>query len=219
MASRRVEQAAATRQRLLAAARVLFAARGFDDTNLRDVAAGAKVAVGTVFVHFADKSDLLHACLYDELERVLDATLATSTSGPLLDRIGVVGDAVFGFYEQNAALSKTLLRHSLLAQGPWAQKFAAQLGRAHGAVAGFVVEARAVGEVRHDVDVTMFALAFLSFFQFSLTSWVQGAHPNAHTWWKRLLVQHVDGVRPTVTAATTATTTTTEPESTKGVAP
>lgn len=194
MATGRLDKATATRERLLVAARALFAERGFDDTSLRDVAAAADVAVGTVFVHFVDKADLLHAALFDDLERTLDAALVVPP-GPLLHRLQHVGDAVFDYYERSPSLSRTLLRQSLFSTGPWAQKFAAQLGRVHGAVVMLTREAQATGEVRGDVDVMMFAIAFLSFFQFALTSWVTQAHPAPRAWLARLLRQHTDGVR------------------------
>ena len=71
----RDEQREQTRRRLLAAARGRFEADGFEATRLRDVAADAEVSVGAVFVHFADKCDLLHAALFEDLEEALDRAL------------------------------------------------------------------------------------------------------------------------------------------------
>lgn len=188
----RLDRAAATRDRLLAAARTLFVERGFDDTSLRDVATAADVAVGTVFVHFVDKADLLHAVLHDGLEQTLDVACAPPP-GPLLVRLQFIADTVFGHYEQQPALSRALLRQSMSATGPWAQKFAAQHGRVHGVVVALVEQARG-SEVRDDVDAGLFGLAFLSFFQFALMSWVQQAHPAPRAWIARLLRQHIEGV-------------------------
>lgn len=188
----RVDRAAATRERLLTVARAYFTERGFDGTSLRDVAMAANVAVGTVFVHFADKSDLLHAVLHDALEHTLDVATAPPP-GPLLARLQFVADTVFDHYEADPALSRALLQQSLLATGPWAQKFAAQHARVHGVIVTLVEQARGT-EVRDDVDAGLFGLAFLSFFQFALMSWVQQAHPAPRQWIARLLRQHLDGV-------------------------
>ena len=50
---------AQTRTRILDAAQRLFAAKGFDGTTTRDLAAAANVAEGTLFRHFANKKAIL----------------------------------------------------------------------------------------------------------------------------------------------------------------
>lgn len=50
---------AQTRNRILDAARRLFAAQGFDGTTTRDLAQAAGVAEGTLFRHFANKKAIL----------------------------------------------------------------------------------------------------------------------------------------------------------------
>lgn len=65
--------AAHNRQRVLTAARELFAARGLEAT-LNDVAHHANVGVGTVYRRFATKDDLLEAIFEDGIEQI--ATLA-----------------------------------------------------------------------------------------------------------------------------------------------
>jgi AcrR family transcriptional regulator len=53
--SRRERRKAETRRRLLDAARTLFATQGYDATRPQDIAREADVAVGTFYLHFADK--------------------------------------------------------------------------------------------------------------------------------------------------------------------
>lgn len=65
--------AARNRQRVLTAARELFAARGLEAT-LNDVAHHANVGVGTVYRRFATKDELLEAIFEDGIEQI--ATLA-----------------------------------------------------------------------------------------------------------------------------------------------
>ncbi len=59
----RQRAAAATRDRLLAAATTLFADYGSDNTTIAMVARRAGVASGTVHLHFADREALLQAVL------------------------------------------------------------------------------------------------------------------------------------------------------------
>lgn len=57
------DQKAATRQRILAAARKVFLRTGFVDANLNEVAALAGVGKGTLYRHFEHKGDLYLAML------------------------------------------------------------------------------------------------------------------------------------------------------------
>lgn len=76
-----------TRQKLLDAGRVAFAARGHDGVNLqRDILGPAGVSVGSFYHQFGDKTDLLVAVLEEAAERgraaMADATEATQSGPP-----------------------------------------------------------------------------------------------------------------------------------------
>lgn len=60
---RRAQQAARTREAVLAAATYLFSTRGWSGTAMRDVAAEADVSVETVYSGFGSKIDLLLAAV------------------------------------------------------------------------------------------------------------------------------------------------------------
>jgi AcrR family transcriptional regulator len=77
--SRRQRNRAQQRERILGAAFELFAARGFDDVTVEDVARAAGVARATVFNHFSSKQGLVEAITVQVLrayEAMLDAALA-----------------------------------------------------------------------------------------------------------------------------------------------
>ncbi|WP_370948406.1 TetR family transcriptional regulator [Amycolatopsis sp. cg5] len=77
--TRRHEQALENRRRIVAAACVLFAERGYGRTTLADIAASAGVAVETVYAAFKNKPTLLH--------RAWDVTVGgDDTDIQLLDR-------------------------------------------------------------------------------------------------------------------------------------
>lgn len=63
-ASRRREQAAQTRDRILEAARGLFVANGYGRTTMADIARAAGVATETVYAAFRTKANLLHHVWY-----------------------------------------------------------------------------------------------------------------------------------------------------------
>ncbi|WP_395444778.1 TetR/AcrR family transcriptional regulator [Caulobacter sp. UC70_42] len=73
----RTDQKAATRERVLEAARDLFNEVGYDETTIRAIAERAGVSVGSVFTTFASKAEVLShvmnhrlAELYAELDHV-----------------------------------------------------------------------------------------------------------------------------------------------------
>jgi AcrR family transcriptional regulator len=92
----RQTQKAATRGRVLQAARELFETEGYHGATIRAIARRANVSVGTVFTSFASKGDILSEVmedrldpLYNELDRV-----ASHLRGSTIDRLR----SLFGIY-------------------------------------------------------------------------------------------------------------------------
>ena len=71
----RANRAGATREALIAAARALFAERGYHDVSVRDVTARAGVTRGSLTHHFGGKEALFLA-VFDAVERELIAEIA-----------------------------------------------------------------------------------------------------------------------------------------------
>jgi TetR/AcrR family transcriptional regulator len=65
---RRDEARALFRNAILEAAEAVFAEKGFHRARIQDVAARARIAVGTVYNHFDEKEDLLRALLEERTE-------------------------------------------------------------------------------------------------------------------------------------------------------
>ncbi|WP_437684954.1 TetR/AcrR family transcriptional regulator [Sorangium sp. So ce176] len=193
---RRDAQKDATRARILEVARDHFERHGFEAANVRAIAADAGVAAGTVLLHFADKRDLLHAALFDDLAATAAEAVRDEEPGPLEQRLHRLAAAFFAHYARRPTLSKTLLRESLFADPPWQARFAEQVGAAHRRVVELFDDARAAGEVADDADAALFGVAFFSFYYFALIAWVQGAHPSPVALVDRLVAQHLCGLRP-----------------------
>lgn len=192
----RVAQKTATGVAVLEAAREEFERVGFEGANLRTIASRAGVSAGTVLHHFGDKKELLHAALFHDLETTLTRVLADLGPGPLEAQLKRLTRGVFKYYQRRPTLSRPLLKESLFADGVWAQRFTAQLGQAHAAVARLTEEAIARGELRAGVNGPLFSVAYFSFFYFALISWVQGAHANPGLLVERLIAQQLEGQRP-----------------------
>ena len=189
--ARKAETAAA----VLEAARDEFERVGFEKANLRAIATRAGVSAGTVLHHFKDKRELLHAALFDELDRTLKRALAVPGSGPLEAQLDRLARAVLHHYQARPKLSRTLLAESLFADPPWAQRFAAQTGAVHAALVALTTAAVRRKEFQPSLDAPLFAVAWLSFFYFALISWAQGAHAQPVSLVGKLTSQHLAGHR------------------------
>jgi AcrR family transcriptional regulator len=74
--TRRQKQKAETREVILDSARKLFEAKGFEKTTMRGVAINADIGLGTIYKHFANKSEMLAAALLGDLTRLYDGAMA-----------------------------------------------------------------------------------------------------------------------------------------------
>jgi AcrR family transcriptional regulator len=96
---RRAEHAADTRTALVAAARRLFAAHGYDATGTEQIVAEARVTRGALYHHFRDKADLFRAAVTEAAAEVAlqltDEQLATEAASPLDD----IRDGVSAFLD------------------------------------------------------------------------------------------------------------------------
>jgi AcrR family transcriptional regulator len=72
-----------TREKITAAARVLFAERGYEGATIRDIAKAAGMSTGAVFASFTDKSDL-----FTEIAEAEQARLHAAMRAAAADRAG-----------------------------------------------------------------------------------------------------------------------------------
>jgi AcrR family transcriptional regulator len=86
---RRTEHASDTRTALIAAARLLFAAQGYDGTGTEQIVADARVTRGALYHHFRDKADLFRAVMAEAAgsvaQRLIDEQLASESPSPLAE--------------------------------------------------------------------------------------------------------------------------------------
>jgi AcrR family transcriptional regulator len=186
----------ATRARILDVARLHFERDGFEAASIRAIASESGVATGTVLLHFTDKSGLLHAALYEDLEKAIARCLAAKTRGPLLTRLSAVARPFYAYYAARPKLSRTLLRESLFAEEPWRARFTNQVTRVTAHVSMLVEQAKADGELAPETNARLLSVAFLSFYYFALLGWVQGGIEDPLPVFEKLMAQQLGEVRP-----------------------
>ncbi|QRO01082.1 TetR/AcrR family transcriptional regulator [Archangium violaceum] len=196
MSTGRAQQKEETRLRVLKAARRHFEEHGFDEANLRAIAAEANVSAATVIVHFKDKKELLHAALFDDLEETIERALRELPEAELETQLHAITESFFGYYQAHPKLSRTLLKESLFAEPPWAQRFSGQVTKVHARIAGLYQAAAAKAGVDSAAEAPLFAVAYLSFYYFALIAWAQGANDAPVRMVDGLVAQHLRGLLP-----------------------
>src|SRR5688572_17617443 len=78
--SSKADRAEATRRRLLAAPRELFARRAYADVGTEEIVRRARVTRGALYHHFRDKRDLFRE-VHEGIERELTESIAADMAG------------------------------------------------------------------------------------------------------------------------------------------
>jgi AcrR family transcriptional regulator len=190
----RAAQKEETQKRILEVARAHFERDGFEASSIRAIADDAEVAVGTVALHFVDKKGLLHAALYDDLERTIAVCVSRGTRGALAKRLTEIFEPAYEYYARRPQLSRTLLETSLFATPPWRERFGSQVTRVHMRIFAVVEAARRREEIASDVDANVFGAAIFSFYYMALIGWMQEQVPEPLKLFRSMVEQHVRGV-------------------------
>ncbi len=121
---------ARTRADLLAAARTVFAARGYHEASIAEITELADVGVGTFYLHFRDKEAVLATLIEEGLREMMEQVTAAVAQRPPEQRLALFIRAFF----QHAAARRDLFQILLSGTGPGAhpQTFLAQARMAEG---------------------------------------------------------------------------------------
>ncbi|MGY1945080.1 TetR family transcriptional regulator [Nocardia asiatica] len=126
-----------TPERILAAARVLFATRGYRATSMQAIADEVGVTKAALYYHFDSKDAILHQLTLPLLDE-LDAVLASAEQEPSTE--GVRWRAIEGYVDVHLRHRHTLTMlvrdMTLLVQAPVADRFRSAIALANELVAG-----------------------------------------------------------------------------------
>jgi AcrR family transcriptional regulator len=111
---RREERKAQNRAKLLAAARKVFAEKGFGEASARDIVRETDLATGTFYNYFRDKEEVFRALL-EEFEQRVTAAVNRSRHDPDLTLPQRIEEGARAFYEvvaEDAELFSVLRRNA-----------------------------------------------------------------------------------------------------------
>jgi AcrR family transcriptional regulator len=188
------KDAARNLERILAAAREVFAERGLEVT-LDDIAHHAGVGVGTVYRRFADKEQLIDA-LFDER---LDAIAARAESASEIADPWLALETFFEGILGELANDRGL-RELSFAGRHGRERVARARARIDPLVDVLVARAHASGQLRADVVATD-----VMFVQKMVCAVIDMTRDVSRDAWRRYLTIVLDGLRPARTAPTELT--------------
>ena len=145
-----------TRQKVLDAARALFAERGYEPATIRDIAKGAGMSTGAVFANFQDKAELFEAVLSEDLAKLAETLRAAAAAETSL-RGRLLAALTAGYH---GSLEQLPLVQAVVARS-WFQPVAAEM-RTRTAIKPLVMVVSDAlqtgvreGELRQDADVRL----------------------------------------------------------------
>lgn len=165
-----------TRQKVLDAARALFAERGYEPATIRDIAKGAGMSTGAVFANFQDKAELFEAVLSEDLARLAETMKAAAGGESTLRArlMAVLGAGYHGSLEQLPLVQAVVARS-------WFQPVAAEMRTRAAVTPLLAVVSDALqtgvreGELRQDVDVRLLSELIYSAY---LSNYRRAAYDN-----------------------------------------
>lgn len=169
----RREQKRATRDRVIAAARLVFNREGYDAATIRMIADEAGVSAGSVFTTFSSKAELLHEVAAANVASVVEifrsqaANPGVSARDQLRDGFCEVGRRSLTQIRLIASMAAGSWNWSPEHQGVNANEFwASRFGLAYEAAKSIIRAGQARGEIRSDASpglvVDLIQAAFIS---------------------------------------------------------
>jgi AcrR family transcriptional regulator len=100
---RRERERQELRQKILDAARELFAARGYEAVTMREIAARIEYSATALYKHFADKESLVRELCHQDYAALAGRFMEAVSSGDPLERMARAGLVYLDFAAQNPA--------------------------------------------------------------------------------------------------------------------
>jgi AcrR family transcriptional regulator len=172
------------RERLLVAARGVFAAAGAD-ASLQEIAQRAGVGVGTLYRHFPKRGDLVAALFELEVERWLEVSNRAAAIADPWEAFRVYVVEILELQVGNGLLPGVLMH-----EGAAESRLTEANAELSAVAEGLIERARDTGAIRTD-----FSLSDLALLMWSFTPVIEATQDVAPAAWRRHLTVVLDGLR------------------------
>ncbi len=161
------------RQRIIEAARSLFAAQGFAETTTLQIAEAADIGTGTLFLYARSKEDLLVMVFKDEmLATALDSFRRLPAGQPVIENILVVFDRMVDYHERDIEMARVLMRELVIPVSGRAAVIDELMQGILGGFADLVRAGQSRGEVGTRIEPQLAAQMIFGLYYFGLLGWL-----------------------------------------------
>ena len=200
-------------ERIIAAAREVFAEKGFESATLKQIAGNAGLGIATLFNYVTDKRDLIYLIFNEEMEQLVEKALATPKSWQSFEgKILSITEPHYRLFAQDPVLSRILLSEVMLqTPGFHLGRFRSLRQRLIDGIEKLAVEAQETGEIDMEESADMIARHIFFSFSIAILWWVASPQPHwrdGQTEFQRILNLQMNGLRPKHNASSAARTAT-----------
>ena len=144
--------------RIRRAAKKIFLSKGFEVATVREVAAAAEVAFGTIFLYAKDKQDLLFLLFEDDLTELGDRAFEkVDRRLPFVDQLVMYFTEFYEFFIMTPQLSRDMLREITFHAGLVATRLWAGVQNQERHIAELIGHAQEKNDVNPDFDPDVLA--------------------------------------------------------------
>ncbi len=186
-------------ERITAAARELFRAKGFEETTAREICERAGIGTGTLFLYVRDKRELLFLTFEADARRLFaEGKAEAAASSGLVAQLMCLFGRFTAYYARDRVLSKAIVQelffrtHDPGGLGRLTREFAEH-------VAELVAAAQARGELRADLTPARAAMALFAHYAYWMLGWLGTemlSRESVEPGLRRALELQVEGLRP-----------------------
>ncbi|HTM26426.1 MAG TPA: TetR/AcrR family transcriptional regulator [Vicinamibacterales bacterium] len=161
------------REAILRAAIDVFAARGFFNAQVADVARSAGVAAGTVYLYFRSKDDLLVSIFERTMrEAIQEGRACVAPLSDPIEQLRAVARVHLGRMGRDRSLA-IVFQVELRQSTKFMERFSATLLREYlGIIRGIIVSGQQSGAFRRDLNATLAAKLFFGGLDEMATNWI-----------------------------------------------
>jgi AcrR family transcriptional regulator len=174
--NRRERAKGVKRDRIIEAARQLFAEKGFAGTTTQEIAARADVGTGTLFLYAQTKEDLLVMVFRDEIIGINRRSFKSAPrNAALLDQLMFVFHSMVRYHDRDIETTRILMRQVTIATG--VERLAdvkEMLDEVRVGIADLIALHQKSGQVRSDIDHVDAAEVLFAVYLLGLLQWLSG---------------------------------------------
>jgi TetR/AcrR family fatty acid metabolism transcriptional regulator len=170
------------RQRILAAAEAAFSAGGYHNASLAVIARQADLAVGTLYLYFADKADLYGHVILEKMNQIterFEQALASGDSAAECLRAAV--HSQFAFHDANRHFFEIFLHQHQVHNSPLHARHWEELEELKRRILVRIEECVARGQRQNELkagDTRLYAVAFLGVTLQIIRQWIREQTPG-----------------------------------------